>query len=69
MTILLTRIGARPIVAIMAVTYRMVFEIDESLHRVVMAEVAARSSSVRKATVAEVLRSFIAEHAEVPIER
>ena len=53
----------------MAVTYRMVFEIDESLHRVVMAEVAARSSSVRKATVAEVLRSFIAEHAEVPIER
>ena len=54
----------------MAVTYRVVVEMDEVLYAALLAAVAVRSSSVRKATVAEVVRGLIAEHLEVvPIER
>ena len=41
---------------------RVVFEIDDTLYDALMAAVEERSSNVRRATVAEVLRGLIADH-------
>ena len=41
---------------------RVVFELDEPLYEALQAEVEARSSNIRKATMAEVLRGLVADH-------
>lgn len=43
-------------------TNRVVVELTDPLYEALMAEVAARSSDIRKASAAEVMRGLIAEH-------
>ena len=43
-------------------SFRVVVELDEPLYEALQAEVEARSSNIRRATMTEVVRSLIADH-------